>query len=188
VPDPASPRLLAATRRATWILLAAGVVAFLAVGQGTAARPSLVSPGVTVPAGDGTPFGQVSFQVQASPGLTAPGGASCALLASSPAERGRGLMGRRSLGRFAGMVFQYARPSTDVFYMYGTPLPLTVAWFDQDGTFISAADMAPCPSATCPYYGAPRPFSFALEVPGGGLRGIGVGTGSVVTLGGSCIG
>lgn len=171
--------------------MAIGIVGFFAVGAGSAARATLVRPGTVVPAGDVAGFGQVAFMVSAGPGLPAPTRASCALLASTPAQRNRGLMGRRSLGRYVGMLFEFPGPTTDVFYTYATPLPLSIAWFDAGGRLIGERNLPPCHShnaAACPRYRAPQAFSLALEVPETHLPGLGIGAGSSISASGPCIG
>ncbi len=98
-------------------------------------------------------------------------------------------MGQRSLHGFPGMAFTYTQPSTDLFYMKQTLIPLTIAWFDATGAFIASLDMAPCPAGSlCPTYSAGRPFMLALEVPAGKLGALGIGPGSTVHLGGPCSG
>ncbi|MGH9059429.1 MAG: hypothetical protein ACRDZY_07965, partial [Acidimicrobiales bacterium] len=60
----------------------------------------------------------------------------------------------------------------------------------QNGVFISATDMAPCPPgrAACPQYPSPAPFTLAIEVPQGLLPSLGIGPGSTLHLDGPCIG
>lgn len=130
-------------------------------------------------------FGETSFRVRPATGATA--GRYCALLAETREQVQRGLMGRRDLAGYDGMVFRFASDNTGTFHMRDVPIPLTVAWFDASGRFLSSADMAPCPDRTgCPSYAAPRPYRLALEVPGGGLGRLGVGPGSVIEVGGAC--
>ncbi|MDQ3147586.1 MAG: DUF192 domain-containing protein, partial [Actinomycetota bacterium] len=122
-------------------------------------------------------FGETAFRV------TPPGGpaaAWCALLADSDETRATGLMEQRDLRGYDGMVFRFSRASAGRFHMRGTLIPLSIAFFDADGAFVSSADMVPCPdrAATCPTYGADGAFLHALEVPGGGLDELGVGPGS----------
>ena len=95
-------------------------------------------------------------------------------------------MGRTSLGRYAGMVFVFAQPTTVQFYMKDTLIPLSIAWFDSHGAYIRATDMPPCHSSVCPTYSAGKAFGSALEVPAGRLSALGIGPGSVVHLGPSC--
>ena len=96
-------------------------------------------------------------------------------------------MFRRDLAGYAGMLFEWSSPTTDEFYMKNTLIPLSIAWFDQSGRFVSAADMPPCPAVTaCPLYPAAAPYTIALEVPQGGLRQLGIGPGTSLALAGPC--
>ncbi len=163
-------------------LLAASVAAWVANGANRPADPRLAS-GSRV-AG----FGEVAFRVRPAAASGASSGEYCALLAETEAQRARGLMGRRDLAGYDGMVFRFSQDATGTFWMEDVPIPLTVAWFDSSGRFISAADMVPCPDGRCRSYRPPRPYRFALEVPGGGLDRLGVGPGSVIDVGGACAG
>jgi uncharacterized membrane protein (UPF0127 family) len=73
------------------------------------------------------------------------------------------------------------------FYMRNTPMPLSIAWFDAAGEYVSTTDMAPCDDVdNCPLYPAEGPYRFALEVPQGELATLGVQEGSVLRVGGDC--
>jgi uncharacterized membrane protein (UPF0127 family) len=114
---------------------------------------------------------------------------SCVLVAITDADRERGLMDVDSLGGYDGMLFRFGRPTSAQFYMFHTRLPLTVAFFDADGAYVSAQDMPPCSAAKgsdCPVYGADRSYVDALEVLQGGLGAVGVGPGSHIAVGGEC--
>ena len=94
-----------------------------------------------------------------------------------------------SLGGYDGMIFRFGAPTTARFYMYRTRLPLSVAFFDGDGAFVSARDMAPCTAADgsdCPLYAADGPYVDALEVVQGGLGPFGIGPGSRIDVGNAC--
>ena len=114
----------------------------------------------------------------------------CVWLADDAASRERGLMGVTdpALGGRVGMVFSFPADTTTSFWMKDTPLPLSIAWFDAAGGFISATDMEPCPSTTanCPTYPAARPYRLALEVPMGGLATLGIDERAKVSLSSSC--
>jgi uncharacterized protein len=126
-------------------------------------------------------FGQIGFRVERD---GRPGPARCALLADNDFERGRGLMERTDLAGHDGMIFRFQEDTTVAFYMRNTPMPLSIAWFDGDGGFVSSADMTPCPNREgCPLYPPAGPFRYALEVRRGGLAGLGVGPGSRLVLG-----
>lgn len=111
----------------------------------------------------------------------------CVLLAETSEQRRRGLMEVVDLGGYAGMLFVFSSESPSSFYMRNTPMPLSIAWFDDEGSFVSDADMDPCADRLdCPTYPAAAPARFALEVPQGELAPMGVGVGSELRVGGSC--
>jgi len=96
-------------------------------------------------------------------------------LAESNAERTKGLQGVTDMNPFAGMLFVFPGPTLDPFWMKNTPLPLSIAFFDVEGRFISSTDMEPFEHA---YYVSEAPYRFALEVPQGDLGGLGIVPGS----------
>jgi uncharacterized protein len=133
-------------------------------------------------------FGSVSYRIRGGPG--GPGGEAterCAMLAETPEQHQRGLMGRTDLGGYDGMLFRFSADTRTSFYMKDTLLPLSIAWFDADGFFVSATDMEPCPDDVgCPTYGATAPYRYALEVAKGGLPALGIGPGAQLVVGGAC--
>jgi uncharacterized protein len=97
------------------------------------------------------------------------------------------MMGKASFDGYDGMVFEFSGDTKTPFYMKGTPLALSIAWFAADGTFIAARDMTPCLEAVrCPTYAPGPAYRYALEVPRGTLGSLGVGAGSVLELGAAC--
>src|SRR5207237_294174 len=115
---------------------------------------------------------------------------ACVLVADTEAERERGLMDVDGLGGYDGMLFRFPSPTTADFYMFRTRLPLSIAFFAADGTFVSGADMTPCTAkdgSDCPLYPAAAAFLDALEVAQGGLPALGIGTGShLQVVGAAC--
>jgi uncharacterized membrane protein (UPF0127 family) len=93
----------------------------------------------------------------------------CLLVADDPSERSRGLMlvTDPELGGYDGMVFAYAEPTTDEFWMRNTRLPLTITFVAADGRPVGTVAMDPCPdrSPSCPTYGPDAPYRWAIEVP-----------------------
>ena len=131
-------------------------------------------------------FEEQAFSI-AAPGEGGRGDEHCALLAATAEQRGRGLMGRRDLGGYDGMVFRFDRVVTTPFTMSRTLIPLSIAWFDASGELVDQAEMIPCPEAvSCPSYRADGPYLYALEVAQGGLDKLGVATGSHLILGNGC--
>jgi uncharacterized membrane protein (UPF0127 family) len=178
--DPPDPRL----RLLKWVvvgLLALGFGACIAEGANNPPDPELVESRL-----EG--FGEIAFRIIPA-GATAELSPAerCALLAATEDQRARGLMGVTDLEGYPGMVFRYSADSTGGYFMRNTPMPLSIAWFAADGTFVSSADMAPCGDRTdCPTYGATGPYRFALEVPQGRLADLGVGPGARLELLGAC--
>ena len=131
-------------------------------------------------------FDEQAFSIEAGdePGT---GKGRCALLATTDEQLTRGLMGRRDLAGYDGMIFRFGTQAIRPFTMRGTLIPLSIAWFDADGNLVDRAEMTPCRDRlSCPDYSADRPYQYALEVARGGLPKLGVGPGAHITLGRGC--
>ena len=103
-------------------------------------------------------------------------------VAQTPEQRARGLMGRRSLPRDAGMVFIFFAPTRGGFWMKGTLIPLSIAFFDRDGVIERILDMNPCRGDHCRVYDPGLEYWGALEVNRGAFARWGVTEGDVVRL------
>ncbi len=167
-------------------LLALALAAFVAKGADRPPDPYLESP-------SGLRFGTVAFRVEQGGASTkAPTPTArehCALLAVTDEQRAQGLMGRRDLGGYDAMVFRFDQDVELAFWMHNVPVPLSIAWFDADGRFVSSADMAVCGDEDdCRRQRAapPEPYRIAVEVLQGGLGPLGIGPGSVLVLDGRC--
>ncbi|MDD9368834.1 MAG: DUF192 domain-containing protein [Acidimicrobiales bacterium] len=115
----------------------------------------------------------------------------CLMVASTDEQRNRGLMEVTDLGGYDGMVFVWDHDTEGAFWMFNTVTPLSIAWFDAEGAFVSSTDMEPCTSeddSDCPMYPPEGEYRFALEVFQGDLDDLGVGPGSRLALGGPCAG
>jgi len=169
------------------LVFLAGFVSFLAKGADGPANPYLRASAVTTVPAPAVPvrtpvpgFDEIAFRIGTGP-------QHCALLAATEAQQHTGLMGRSDLAGYDGMLFQFKTSTSTPFYMLDTPLPLSIAWFDASGRFISSTDMDPCLGRTdCPTYSAARAYRYALEVPRGGLNTLGVGAGAQLVLGAGC--
>ena len=109
----------------------------------------------------------------------------CVWVASTAEQRRQGLMNLNSMGNADGMVFVHDRPTSGAFWMKDTLLPLSIAFFGGDGTFIDAVDMSPCTSGNdsdCLRYPTPANYLLALEVRQGELQRFGVDKESTVAL------
>lgn len=114
-----------------------------------------------------------------------PDGSTCDLclwLAETSDQRLRGLMFVTDLGPASGMAFRYERAHTGTFWMKNTVLPLSIAFFAPDGSYMTEFDMEPCTTPTCRRYGTPARFLVAVETPQGGLDELGMVPGSRLEL------
>jgi len=66
-----------------------------------------------------------------------------AQVAQSPMEHEIGLMYRKEMPQHEGMLFVFAKPSQQCFWMKNTDLALTVAFVADDGTIVNLEDMRP---------------------------------------------
>ena len=183
-PDRATDERLPRPRRAVARSLLTGLVALTVLGTACGSsqpeRPSgsidLSDPG----AGEVSPSGRTQLPgfTEVRVVVTAPDGTTeehCLLLADEIAEWSRGLMQVVDLGDYPGMVFAFDEDRTGTFFMRNTPMPLSIAFLDDDGTVVSATDMEPCGDRDgCPSYAAEGPYRFAVEVPQGDLDTIGL--------------
>ena len=77
-------------------------------------------------------------------------------------------MGRTDMGGYDAMIFKFAEDTSGTFYMKDTPMPLSIAWFDGEGRFVSSTDMEPCLNQrTCPTYAAEAPTGTPSRCPRG---------------------
>jgi len=81
-------------------------------------------------------------------------------LASSDAEREKGLMFRKKMGADEGMVFVFDEPGYHSMWMRNTLIPLSVAFIDKSGTILNILDMEP---QTEYLHTAAGPASYAIE-------------------------
>ena len=102
-------------------------------------------------------------------------------LAISPDERSRGLMHRRGLDPYGGMLLVYRAPGDHLIWMKNMSIPLRVFWIGADHVVIDAQRLEPCSADPCPVYAAPGPSQFVLELddrdhdlrPGDRIEGLG---------------
>jgi uncharacterized membrane protein (UPF0127 family) len=122
------------------------------------------------PGSDFDGFGATEIVIQNAEGSQR----NCVLTADTSAQQQRGLMRQDDLDGYAGMIFRFPSAAERSFWMRNTPMPLSIAFFDAGGSFVSATDMDPCgDSPDCPTYSSHGAAKFALEVARGGLDGVG---------------
>jgi uncharacterized membrane protein (UPF0127 family) len=161
-------------RRAAWAVFIAAILSFIVRGGARPADPFPVNAARRPLPG----FPSIPFQIVSADRRYLDW---CAMLAAAERAREQGLMGQPDLRGYEAMVFRYHEDTERVFYMFGTTIPLTVAWFDHDGAFIASADMDPCGAAepnACPTYPPPKKYEYALELARGDLGRLGIGPGS----------
>lgn len=96
-------------------------------------------------------------------------------VARSDEERAQGLMYRRDMPEDEGMLFMCDECDVQSFWMKDTPLPLSIAFLEEDGTILKIADLEPYDLEG---ESSGHPVRFVLEVNQGWFdeRGIGAGT------------
>jgi uncharacterized membrane protein (UPF0127 family) len=95
-------------------------------------------------------------------------------VAKTPAERAKGLMGRKHLGQEEGMFFIFESEDYHAFWMKDTLVPLSVAFIEKSGRIVEIADMKPL---SLDSHSPPKPVLYTLEMKKGwfSMNGIKVG-------------
>lgn len=104
------------------------------------------------------------------------------LIADDSEERAYGLSYRASLPHRMGMAFLWPSDTTSSFWMRHTLIPLTIAFFDEDGKILSILDMEPCEADPCPTYSPGISYRGALEINQGALEEWGIGIGDTISI------
>src|SRR5688572_28031412 len=86
------------------------------------------------------------------------------LVADSEEAQQFGLMHREAFPEDCGMAFLLFEKRRGGFWMKNTLIPLSIAFFDNDGKIVSILDMEPCESDPCDIYDPGVPYNGALEV------------------------
>lgn len=96
-------------------------------------------------------------------------------VAASDASRQRGLMHRRDMPEYAGMLFVFPVRARHCMWMKNTLLPLSVAFLDEGGVILNVEEMQP---QTENNHCASKDARFALEMNAGWFkkRGLVAGT------------
>jgi len=98
-----------------------------------------------------------------------------AQIASTPKTRQIGLMHRKEMPIHEGMLFVFAQPAQQCFWMKNTLLPLTAAFIADDGTIINLADMQPLDESS---HCSEKPVRYVLEMQQGWFAQRGLTAGS----------
>ena len=100
-------------------------------------------------------------------------------VARSEEQKTRGLMHRRTLGERSGMIFVYEADEHLSFWMKNTTLPLTLAFLSREGEILQIEELKPL---SLKPVSSSRAARYALELPAGSLRRLGVVPGDRVVL------
>jgi uncharacterized membrane protein (UPF0127 family) len=97
-----------------------------------------------------------------------------AYVARTDEERALGLMHRKEMDPDEGMLFLCEERAVQSFWMKDTPLPLSIAFLEEDGTILKIADLEP---HTLDGESSEHPVRYVLEVNQGWFaeRGIAAG-------------
>ena len=99
-------------------------------------------------------------------------------VAQNDAQREKGLMFRKSMGKDDGMLFIFDDPGYHSMWMMNTLIPLSVAFIDRDGVILNVEDMEP---QTTDSHTAAGPAVYAIETNKGWFAGKKVKAGDKVT-------
>jgi len=114
-------------------------------------------------------------------------------LAVDPQTRYRGLGGRRFISPTGGMLFVNEPAKVVGMVMRDCPIPIDVAFLDEDGRILSIHEMKPEPprrqaesaqqyEARLPVYLSDGPARFSVETAGGRFGELGVGVGDLLVF------
>jgi uncharacterized membrane protein (UPF0127 family) len=98
-------------------------------------------------------------------------------VAKTPAERAKGLMGRKHLGQEEGMFFIFETEDYHAFWMKDTLIPLSIAFIDKSGRIVEIADMKPL---SLDSHSPPKPILYTLEMKQGWFSTNGIKAGDKV--------
>ncbi len=107
------------------------------------------------------------------------------VVAADDDSRSRGLGGRASLPEDGGMIFIFPESEVRAFWMAECLIPIDLLFLDRFGTIVATHEMPPEPPrgegesesayrARLPMYPSRRPAIFAIELPAGSIRSLGL--------------
>lgn len=103
-------------------------------------------------------------------------------LALTPAEQARGLSNRDALAPGTGMIFPYARPEIQAFWMAGMRFDIDIVWI-RDGRIVHLeSDVPHDVPGPLPVYRPSEPADLVLEVAAGTARRLGWRPGDAVQV------
>lgn len=105
-------------------------------------------------------------------------------IASDPAARAKGYMGRSSIGPKEGMLFVFERADRHGFWMKNCLVSLDLIWLDEALRVVDVArSLLPCPAeGECPETLPAAPARYVLEVAGGTVERAGLRPGDRIAV------
>ena len=96
-------------------------------------------------------------------------------IATTEADRMRGLQFRASLGENQGMLFVFGYEDQHAFWMKDTLIPLDIIWLDYSKRVVHIEEnVPPCKLALCPSYRPAGNALYVVEVNAGFVKKIGL--------------
>lgn len=114
--------------------------------------------------------------------VTLPGGQIVrAELMTSRQDLANGMMHRPGLPEGRGLLFVFAKPAKNRFWMLNVREPLDIVFLDRAHAIVEvAANAQPCPALPCRSYGGDVDSQFILELPGGSAAKYELKTGQTI--------
>ena len=103
-------------------------------------------------------------------------------VAKTEKERAQGLMYRTQLKKDSGMLFIFEEQRILSLWMKNTKIPLSIAYFNQEGILIDVQDMKPEKGEALKTYPSKSPAKYALEMNIGWFQKKNIGLGSRLVL------
>lgn len=103
-------------------------------------------------------------------------------VADTPAKSTQGLMYRKHLGEFKGMLFFFPIEQELTFWMKNTLIPLDIIFIDSNNTIVKIHQAEPCKSDPCTKYSSGNPSVYVLEVNKGFAEKYNIEEGYKVTI------
>jgi uncharacterized protein len=100
-------------------------------------------------------------------------------VARTPEARARGLMGRKTLPKDSGMLFDFGNETNTAFWMKDTSIPLSIAFIDSGGKVVAIKDMKPLDLTPVT---SPVAYRYAIEVNQGWFAEHGIKPGYNTTI------
>ena len=101
-------------------------------------------------------------------------------VADEDGEREKGLMFRHEMGEDAGMIFVFEKPHRASFWMKNTPLPLSIAFLDENRKILNIEKMAPYDDRS--YHASVGNALYAVEAHQGWFEKRGIKAGDVAVF------